>query len=123
MDWVRGTANLALAVGIILTLCLSLALGALDIRLFSQWRPEVPPGLPGLILALALAAGSFLFLGWRLRRGQKVRLAAFQGRLGLVVISVIVLVRQAVRLFGADWPNRVAPARGRRERSRTVHLP
>ena len=104
MNWVRGTSNLALGVGIILTLCLSLALAALDIRLFSQWRQDVPPGLPGLILALALAAGSFYFLGWRLRRGQKVRLAAYQGSLGLVILSIIVLARQAVRLLGADWP-------------------
>lgn len=101
---VRAAANLLLGTGVVLTICLSLALAALDIRLFSPWRRDVPPGLPGLILALALAAGSFLFLGWRLRRGQKVRLGAYQSSLGLVILSLLLLVRQTARLFGADWP-------------------
>lgn len=57
-----------------------------------------------MILALAVAAGSFLFLGWRLRRGRQVRLVAYQGTLGLVIVSVLVLARQTARLFGADWP-------------------
>lgn len=104
MKRVRATASLALGTGVVLTLCLSLALAALDIRLFSQWRRDIPPGLPGLILSLALAAGSFLFLGWRLRRGRKVRLGAYQGSLGLVILSLVVLARQTARLFGADWP-------------------
>lgn len=104
MNWVRGTASLALGTGIFLTICLSLALAALDLHLFSQWRQDVPPGLPGLTLSLALAAGCFLFLGWRLRKGRKVRLAAYRGTLGLVIVSLLVLARQTARLFGADWP-------------------
>jgi hypothetical protein len=102
MNWARGTALLALGTGVFLTICLSLALAALDVRLFSQWRRDVPPGLPGLALSLAFAAASFLFLGWRLRRSQKVRLATYQSAIGLVVVSALVLARNAAWLFQAD---------------------
>lgn len=104
MGWGKAAAYLALGTGLVLTLCLALALAVLDLGLFSQVPQDVPPGLPGLILALAMAAGSFLFLGWRLRRGQQVRLAAYRGTLGLVILSLVVLARQTVRLFGAEWP-------------------
>ena len=57
-----------------------------------------------MILALVLTAGSFLFLGWRLSRGRKVRLAAYQSTLGLVTVSLVGLARQTVRLLGGDWP-------------------
>jgi len=104
VNWAKGAAYLALGTGLALTLCLALALAALDFRLFSPRPQDFPPGLPGLILALALAAGSFLFLGRRLSRGRKVRLAAYQSTLGLVALSLVVLARQTVRLLGADWP-------------------
>lgn len=97
-------AHLALGTGVILTLCLALALAALDLHLFSQVRLDVPAALPALIIGLLLAAGSFLFLGWRLRRGRQVRLAAYQATLGLVILSVAILARQVVRFFGADSP-------------------
>ncbi len=104
MNWARWMGTSVLGVGVFLTVCLSLALAALDVRLFSKWRQEVPPGLPGLAAALALAAASFLFLGWRLRSGTKVRLATYQSTLGLVIVSLLMLVRETARLFGADWP-------------------
>jgi hypothetical protein len=63
MNWVRVVAVLALGTGIFLTICLFLALAAFDVRPFSLWRWDIPPGLPGLALPLALTAGSFLFLG------------------------------------------------------------
>ncbi len=58
MNWARWMGTSVLGVGVFLTVCLSLALAALDVRLFSKWRQEVPPGLPGLAAALALAAAS-----------------------------------------------------------------
>lgn len=104
MRWVRTTAVVALATGVLLTACLALALAALVFRLYSQVPQDIPPVLPGLILSLALGAGSFLYLGGRLRAGRKVRAAAYQGALGLVILSLLVLARQAARLFGAEWP-------------------
>ena len=59
-----------------------------------------------MILALVLTAGSFLFLGWRLSRGRKVRLAAYQSTLGLVTVSLVGLARQTVRLLGVTGPSR-----------------
>lgn len=103
MNWARLAGSLALGTGLVLTLCLSAALVLLETRLLSQWRQEVPPGLPGLILALAVAAASFWFLGWRLRRGQTIRLAAYQITLGLVVLSLVLLARQTLGLLGAEW--------------------
>lgn len=99
----RITANLALVVGVFLTVCLSLALAALVFRLYSQIPQDIPPVLPGLILSLVMGAGAFLFLGLRLRQGRKVRSAAYQMTMGLIAVSVVVLVRQAARLFGAEW--------------------
>jgi len=54
------------------------------------------------VLSLLFAAASFLFLGWRLRRCQKVRLAAYQSAVGLVIVSALVLARHAAWLFQAD---------------------
>lgn len=103
MNWLRATANLALGTGVLLSVGLSLALAALVFRLYSQVPQDIPPVLPGLILALALAAGSVLFLGVRLREGRRVRLAAYQMTISVVIVSALVLVRQTARLFGADW--------------------
>ena len=103
MNWARLAGSLALGTGVVLTLCLSVALFFLEARLPYQPGQEIPPGLPGLILALAVAAGSFWFLGWRLRRGRTIRLAAYQATLGLVVLSLVALTRQALGFFGAEW--------------------
>jgi hypothetical protein len=103
MTPVRVTANLALGTGVFLTVCLSLALAALVFRLYSQVPQDIPPVLPGLILSVAMAAGAFLFLGLRLRQGRRIRPAAYQMTMSLVAVSVVVLVRQAARLFGAEW--------------------
>ena len=102
MTATRGLACLTRAIGMALTVALALALAALDLRLNS--RLEVPPGLPGLSLGLALAASGFLFLGWRLRRAGRVRLDAYRATLALVLVGIVVVVREAVRLIGADWP-------------------
>jgi hypothetical protein len=103
VKWAERGGVVALGTGVALTLFLALALAALDLRLYSEWSREIPPGLPGLIAALALAAGSFLVLGWRLRRGGRVRPAAYHGSLGLVLLATVVLVRQAVGLLLSDW--------------------
>ena len=103
MTLVRVTANLVLGACAFLTFCLSLALAALVFRLYSQVPQDIPPVLPGLILSLAMAVGAFLFLGLRLRQGRKVHPAAYQMTMSLVAVSVVVLVRQAARLFGAEW--------------------
>lgn len=99
----RGAAALTLGTSVILTIGLSLSLAAVVFRLYSQVPQGIPPVLPGLILSLAMAAGSFLFLGLRLRQGRKVRPATYQMALSLVAVGVVVLVRQAARLFGAEW--------------------
>ncbi|HEY7677116.1 MAG TPA: hypothetical protein VIG69_08590, partial [Candidatus Methylomirabilis sp.] len=103
MNWLKATANLALGTGVLFTVCLALALAALVFRLYSQVSQEIPQVLPGLILALALAAGSLLFLGWRLREGRRLRLSAYQMTMSAVMVSALVLVRQTARLLGADW--------------------
>lgn len=99
----RSAAALTLGTSVILTIGLSLSLAAVVFRLYSQVPQGIPPVLPGLILSLAMAAGSFLFLGLRLRQGRKVRPATYQMALSLVAVGVVVLVRQAARLFGAEW--------------------
>lgn len=65
MSTLRATAaaRVTTGIGVILTLAFAAALAALDLRLFSRVATNVPPGLPGLIVGLDLAAGGFLFIG------------------------------------------------------------